>query len=96
MLCRIFFSPPHFSAGFFFPQKRVTCLHIQNVLTFIAGFLKTGSTRVLSFLRMFSKGHNIEAMHYKSATCSVGMPALPPLGLDIDGCVTKTSQKYYI
>ena len=28
------FSPPHFSAGFFFPQKRVMCLHIQNVLTF--------------------------------------------------------------
>ena len=57
------FSPPHFSAGFFSLKKRVTCLHIQNVLTFIAVFLKTGSTRVLSFLRMFSKGHNIEAMH---------------------------------
>ena len=28
------FSPPHFSAVFF-PQRRVTCLHIQNVLTFM-------------------------------------------------------------
>ena len=27
------FFPPHFSAGFFFPQKRVMCLHIQNVFT---------------------------------------------------------------
>ena len=58
-----YFSPPHFSAVFF-SSKRVTCLHIQNVPTFIAVFFfKTGSTKVLSFLRLFSKGHNIEATH---------------------------------
>ena len=31
------FSPPHFFAVFF-SSKRVTCLHIQNVLTFIVVF----------------------------------------------------------
>ena len=60
-----YFSPPHFPAVFFSSKKghvfMYTC--IQNVLTFIAVFLKTGSTRVLSFLRLFSKGHNIEATH---------------------------------
>ena len=58
-----YFSPPHFAVVFLFLKKRVTCLHIQNVLTFIAVFLKTGSTRVLSFLRLFSKGSNIDATH---------------------------------
>ena len=53
------FSPPHFAAVFLSSIP----LHIQNVLTFIAVFLKTGSTRVLSFLRLFSKGHNIEATY---------------------------------
>ena len=28
------FFPLHFSAGFFFPQKSVMCLHLQNVFTF--------------------------------------------------------------
>ena len=61
---RIFFSLLN-SLQYFFSSKKVTCLHIQNILTFIAVFffLKTGSTRVLSFLRLFSKGHNIEATH---------------------------------
>ena len=28
-----------------------------------------------------------------SIIIALGMPALPPLGLDIDRCITKTSQK---
>ena len=40
-----YFSPPHFSAVFF-SSKRVTCLHMQNVLTFIAVFFFFFENRV--------------------------------------------------
>ena len=28
------FFPLHFSAGFFFPQKSIMCLHLRSVFTF--------------------------------------------------------------
>ena len=67
LMGRIFFCPSKCSAGYFLPllislqyffsSKRVTYLHIQNVLTFIAVFffLKTGSTKVCSIKDTISK-----------------------------------------
>ena len=58
------FSPPHFSAVFFF-LKKVHVFTYTKCTYIYSGFffLKTGSTKVLFFLRLFSKGHNIEATH---------------------------------
>ena len=44
-----YFFPSSFLCSIFFPQKRVTCLHIQNVLTFIAVFFKPGQREFYLF-----------------------------------------------
>ena len=58
------FSPPHFSAVFFSSKKGHVFTYTKCTYIYSCFFvLKTGSTRVLSFLRLFSKGHDIETTH---------------------------------